>query len=451
MKQQCDIAEIEVPVLFYTGREEDLPDIFERINATGTKLSKYEIFAAAWVNQDINIGNEEVVEAIRKRYYALMTQKNISVNGVSADGTPDRLSLFDYLFGLGKVLSESFPLLFGGSDDPTAMESVAFAIATIAHKLPMSRMKELPAVMDRADDDRVAPDAFEAAMFEAARFVNATLSPFIGLKLNAESASASQAHTDLQIASMVTRALVGRYSPGTWETREEADDDWARLRSALPQYYLLDVLQQNWRGSGDTRLHSMTWDVEDDEKTGLRVHRPASHYLSSFGEGEFSRILDQWFSDQVRLTQRSRAYVTASAKAFLKYVYSDVVTVHQEHLQTFELDHVFPVSRLAVLAKASEDGWPISAVANLALFDWKTNREKSKLDLVQYINRVDDADRDTRRAQIEKYLFVPFETAAIPRQDDADILSRGAYGDFLHTRFAKMKSLLAATLGIAQS
>lgn len=49
IKDECDIAGIDVPVLFYEGSDSDLPDIFERINATGTKLSKYEIFAASWM------------------------------------------------------------------------------------------------------------------------------------------------------------------------------------------------------------------------------------------------------------------------------------------------------------------------------------------------------------------------------------------------------------------
>lgn len=447
LKDECDISGIDVPVLFYEGAASDLPDIFERINATGTKLSKYEIFAASWVNQNVTIANERVSEAIRKRYYALMATKNISINGVKADGTPEQMSLFDYLFGLGKVLADEYPLLFGASDDPTTMESVAFALATICHRLPLSQMHRLPEVIDRDSDGKLVPSAFEAALLESSQFVSDVLSPFIGLKLNSESATSASVHTDLQISSMVARAFCGKYVPGTWEIREGDTADREALRRCLPQHYLVDVLQQNWRGSGDSRLFQMAWDVIEQQEQ--RVLAPAKHYVRPFESDEFDRVLEQWFGDQIRLSQRSRAYVTASARAFLKYIYSDVVTINAENKETFELDHIFPVSRLVGPAKADEDGWPISAVANLALFDWQTNREKSKLDLLQYLAKVEESARPKKRQAIEKYLFVKVDTATIPLDSVGDdALTREAYLDFLRLRYDSMKELAFAALGI---
>lgn len=449
IKSECDIDSIEVPVLFYDGSEADLPDIFERINATGTKLSKYEVFAASWVSQDVDIKNETVLEAVRKRYYALMNVQNISVNGVKADGTPEHMSLFDYLFGLGKVLSDDFPLLFGVEDDPMSMESVGFALATVCHRLPISQMSRLPKAMDCDENEKIATEQFESALLESAQFVADTLAPFIGIKLNSESASSAVAHTAFQIASMVARAFSGKYVPGTWETRDGADADRAALKERLPEYYLVDVLQQNWRGAGDSRLFQMVWEVEEDAGAKTLTFSPGRYYLRDIDPDEFDRVLEQFFSDQVRLNQRSRSYVTAPARAFLKFVYADVVTIKAENKETFELDHVFPVSRLVGLAKEDQDGWPISAVANLALFDWQTNREKSKLDLGQYLEKVDPADRSKKRETIEKYLFLPVETAAIPRDEaKADIITREDYLGFLRQRFERMKSLAFAAVDI---
>lgn len=448
ISDECNIEGIEIPVLFYEGSEADLPDIFERINATGTKLSKYEVFAASWVTQEIEVTSEKVLEAIRKRYYTLMTKNNIAVNGVRADGTPERLSLFDYLFGLGRLLADTHPLLFGGSDDPTVMESVSFALATVCYRLPLSQMHRLPKVMDRDSANRLRPAEFEEAILESAAFVSDVLAPFIGLKLNSESASSAAAHTDLQIASMVARAFSGRYVSGTWEIRDGAVEDRLTLAKRLPQYYLIDVLQQNWRGSGDSRLFQMVWDVEK-ESEGDAVHSPGRHFLREVTFDDFDRALEQWFSDQVRLSQRSRAYVTAPARAFLKFAYSDTVTVHAENKQTFELDHIFPVSRLVGPAKVDDDGWPISAVANLALFDWQTNREKSKMDLIQYLEKVDSSEQHKKQSVIEQYLFLPASDAAIPLDvNGADALRREDYEAFLRKRFDKMKTIVREVLEI---
>ncbi|MDT0183538.1 DUF262 domain-containing protein, partial [Microbacterium sp. ARD31] len=48
LERRVDLRQLQVPVLIYSGPKENLPDIFERINTSGTMLSKYEVFAAAW-------------------------------------------------------------------------------------------------------------------------------------------------------------------------------------------------------------------------------------------------------------------------------------------------------------------------------------------------------------------------------------------------------------------
>lgn len=43
-----EIARTDIPVVVYEGDEDNLPEIFNRINSQGTALDKYEIYAAAW-------------------------------------------------------------------------------------------------------------------------------------------------------------------------------------------------------------------------------------------------------------------------------------------------------------------------------------------------------------------------------------------------------------------
>lgn len=50
LKTAVDINSVSLPVVTYAGPEGELPEIFERINQSGTKLNKYEVFAATWIN-----------------------------------------------------------------------------------------------------------------------------------------------------------------------------------------------------------------------------------------------------------------------------------------------------------------------------------------------------------------------------------------------------------------
>jgi hypothetical protein len=163
-----------------------------------------------------------------------------------------------------------------------------------------------------------------------------------------------------------------------------------------------------------------------------------------------SQALDVWFTDQLQRNQKERASVRGVDKLFLKFVYSDVVTVFDSADKTFELEHLFPVSRLAEIVRNEDEGWPISAISNLALFESKLNREKSKKTISEYLAEIPDADaRATKEAEISRYLLCEVGEVSIPKGADGnDALTRGEYEAFLKARFKEMKRLALKTLGL---
>jgi len=58
-----EISSTEIPAIVYNGPEEDLPDIFTRINSKGTPLNQYEIFAASWPqSHTVKVRNSSIIE-----------------------------------------------------------------------------------------------------------------------------------------------------------------------------------------------------------------------------------------------------------------------------------------------------------------------------------------------------------------------------------------------------
>lgn len=448
LRELSDIRNVVLPAIVYRGPENVLPDIFERINALGTSLSKYEIFAAAWVNQETEVGTVEVRDAVARRYQDYI-DKGFRVYGIGDDGSIPNYSLFDYLFGLGKVVAQRFPLLFGEPSDATSTESAAFTLATLAHGMRVADMKKLPGKMSRsATTQRVDPQPFEEALVDACDFVNSTLRPFIGLKLNKASGGTLIVHTEYQVSSMIARALAARYEPQTWEEREGWQAEREMLKLTLPQRYLYDVLQQNWRGAGDTRLYNWTWkQLEGDSDP-----TPSPMYLEQISPDEWAAALRSYFQEQMGRVQRMRSHVRAVDKLFLKFVYSGIVSYQEEMQKTFEIDHLFPVSRLVELIGDDEDGWPISAVANLAMFENDLNREKTKYTVSEYLERVPADSRAERRKSIERYLLCETEACEIGRDvDGSEVLTRVEYESFLHARFLTLSARVLDSLNVANA
>lgn len=72
-------------------------------------------------------------------------------------------------------------------------------------------------------------------------------------------------------------------------------------------------------------------------------------------------------------------------RVFLRYVYTGLVSHLDDQDVSFELKHLFPVSRLKDEIPADSPGWPISCVANLALFTKALNREKTSQTISEYL------------------------------------------------------------------
>ena len=106
------IANTRVPAIIYTGDEENLPTVFERINNNGTQLSKYQIYAATWATRQkpITVKNEEIVKKIIEKYDSFI-EEGYTLDNYDKDELLDskNLSMFEYgvilkSCGLAKVV-----------------------------------------------------------------------------------------------------------------------------------------------------------------------------------------------------------------------------------------------------------------------------------------------------------------------------------------------------------
>ena len=106
------IALTVIPVIVYHGEEENLPEIFDRINSQGTPLDQYEVYAAAWpVNQRFKVSNTEIVECAIKKYDAFI-EDGFVIHGYNREAmrSSKEVNAFEYLFGLSKYLVSKYDI-----------------------------------------------------------------------------------------------------------------------------------------------------------------------------------------------------------------------------------------------------------------------------------------------------------------------------------------------------
>lgn len=179
------IASTVIPVIVYHGEEENLPEIFDRINSQGTPLDQYEVYAAAWpVNKRFKVSNTAIVECAIKKYDAFV-EDGFVIHGYDREKmrSSKEVNAFEYLFGLSKFLVSKYDILGfqkGLADD--TVNPLGFELVNACLN-DTDRIKTLyQNIYDIADIG-----AFENALNNAIKFVVDSVSAIIRFKGNSRS------------------------------------------------------------------------------------------------------------------------------------------------------------------------------------------------------------------------------------------------------------------------
>jgi hypothetical protein len=334
-----DVEVQQVSLGIFAGNPSEVPTIFERINSQGTGLSKYDILASTWVKSQTSVANSKIKEQISARYKILIDKgyevKGVDENGIVEDG---ELNLFDYLSGLGSLMEQSWPRLFGKSSSSIASSPIAFVLASVALGLPVGKMHELPDRMIRSSNGVINPKPFESALLEAVDRVDKALAPFTTIRMNRKPGSKEQPlHSQNQIFALVLSYLVNRFDSKTFADVNPVVA--LKVLDFAPAHYLLDVISSSWRGSGDSRLFETVWDEG--------ASSPSGYYSKRIERAQLSEALDAWNEDQMTKKLRERSSLSSASKLVLKFAYSGKISILNDKRISYEIEHIYPVSVLA--------------------------------------------------------------------------------------------------------
>ena len=376
IRKEINIDNYSIPVIVYSGEKKNLPEIFDRVNTEGTKLSKYDVLAAIWygASDRVVINDSVIKDAIRHKYESIDGSFLVD----EAEHETDDYTLYEYLFGIGKYFVDdpTYNILFRGNQNQSAVESFSFTIACIAYHQRLAEIEKLPDVIREKDglNSKAALDlsAFFEALKESIDFIRDILRPYIGIEFQ----KPFIAHTEYQICSYITRALIGRYdNNAAWQEKPNWREDRDKLEQAIPQHYLFELMTKTWGNAGDSKLYNNVWSGSE----------PSDTYTHGYTKDEWISAINNWFNEDLRKRQTARSSIDDVSKVFLKYVYGRIATADEEK-QKFDIDHIFPIKLLAQELKKTNDaeGWPMSAIGNLEFLQSDINAKKRTLTLGKY-------------------------------------------------------------------
>lgn len=434
IREAVDISKRQIPVLIYSGPGEYLPEIFEQINKAGTTLTKYEIYAASWVSTTVTVNEPKIRDAIARRY-ARLTDEGFTVE---VDTIGPEYSLFDYLHGLSQYLGELYPRLFSKPEARKNRLTAAFPLATLMFGSALDKMGELETYFPKVEG-RLQVDAFQAALISAVEVVDKILAKHLALQMTGEGDPI--AHGELQIVSIIAAVASHLYdhTSGFGErlsssARSELTKKFSR---AIPQHYIYDVLRQQWRGSLYTYAYERVWDKG----------APSPTYVQPVEAISFDSALATSLREQLAEVSHSRKNITAADRAFLKFLYSPIVSVSEQSEHKFDIEHWIPVGRIQKMTQGKAP-WPIGALGNLGVLPAGPNRIKKEETVDEYLNRSSRKPTPEVASLVRKLILVDPSDLAINKIDGVDAMTQAQYVAAVSTNWSRMCIRLKTNLAV---
>lgn len=429
------IASTVIPVIVYHGEEENLPEIFDRINSQGTPLDQYEVYAAAWpVNKRFKVSNTAIVECAIKKYDAFV-EDGFVIHGYDREKmrSSKEVNAFEYLFGLSKFLVSKYDILGfqkGLADD--TVNPLGFELVNACLN-DTDRIKTLyQNIYDIADIG-----AFENALNNAIKFVVDSVSAIIRFKGNSRSGT-KLFHSKYQILSMISTTFKEMYGSGDYS---KVDDAWDSKKDVIARnlrlYYVYDIITNYWSEGGTGKIHSAA--------------KP-NRYMIEISPRMWRNALDAFFDKSMLRTESKQiANPRSEEYVLLNCIYLNTFTaMDQLSIDKFDVEHIAPKEQMKkLIAATSGAGLPISCIANLCYLPEYVNRSKRDRNFYQdtkYLQHI-NLDEVERKYSFTTRNDLEWMDMDYTGSDNFDALKE-FYEDFCISRFDVLKRLFCESMGI---
>lgn len=445
--QMCEqMSNTKIPAIVISGSEEILPTVFERINSKGSQLTKWQIYAATWSDDKIKINKElnPIISYNRERYEEMTLDDEINLQDFDSMGLERKaeLNTFELIFGFGKMISESFPQLFTNTKKSTDVSSIGFNLINACLVLKNNEIKNLNKNLVEIVGNSEEINKFLLEIIECIKLVDKAIAITTKFKSNVRGDTAPL-HTEMQICSMIASVFINKHMTFLIDEKDIITDrklnldgvkeNWknykeAFLNNAL-KVYLLDLLQTNWRGSGDKKLNYI-------------IINPA-YYTRTITKEEFESVLNLWYESikNERNEYKKIMNPKEADKIVLNIIYSNQFkAIDQIDDSTYDIEHLATKGMMKKQLERFNGNLrlPISSIGNLCLLPTEYNQAKGEKTIYQY----QDTQMDISEIE-EKFSFTTSNDLKwIENMNLTENELKTEYNKYIDSRFERIKSKL---------
>jgi len=365
LEKYVDVDNIVIPIIEFTGPEENLPSVFENLNRTGKKLSKYQVFAASWANHLITLNDTQIekglIESVINRYDRMTKARdNIEISDYNEQDIRKgrELNLSELAFGIGDlVINRLKSLITAKFDDDDLRDEYGFATLGIIVGIPNTKLSGIAKKFKEREIESNLSDELQI-LDNILQSLNKTFERLLekpGMISNKQKEYENGLSKNFKILS---------YIAALWVKRDNKVEQ-QKILTFLPSYYLVDDLQNLWKSTGDKRLSS--YYVTPSDGT------PMKSYSLPVSQSRYKSAVESWIEsdkDNASIQIKSVVKTIVTMHANLKYSHYYA----NNNVTSTDFEHIY--SKKSLSEYYSENNIPGASVGNVMILKTDMNRSK---------------------------------------------------------------------------
>ncbi len=355
LAEYVDLSSLLIPAIKFIGDKSLIAEVFSRLNQGGIKLSKYQVFSAAWIHTQIKLSTSglqsAILDNVKKHYTSMGEGAAFELDGFSEDllSATRIITLSDLATALGMFLQEHLKALAPQTDNK--ISELGYGLLGVAVDLDNRKLGHL---VDYSDYIQ----ANLQHILEKTDRICSNLQDVFSKMLKVVKANKN----DEYARALSTNFKTLSYFAALWYLDPESEDYRSTLKN-IKAHYLLDALTGVWSSAGDQRL------LEYQTSSKKR------DYLTPVSASDLEAAFDQWLASNVagiRFSSETKAIITIHAN--LTYLATTV-----PNGESFELEHIIAKKFIEAASDTTKKGLFGNSIGNcMFLPKGINNRKKAK-------------------------------------------------------------------------
>ena len=375
-----NVDKINIPIIRFTGSEDELADVFEQLNKGGRKLSKYQVFSAQWSNKEIFISStkigDKIIEVICNRYEELSEKTDVIIDGYDREElySNKMINQSELFFTIGLLIIEKLDVFYQSRFDKTLLENeelaneIGYATMSVIFKVHLKDQSHLINKYIFLTNDKFLNELISEILNSYGE-INEIFKRYLKKPGQQDKFINTNIATS-QVISFFAERWVTKYTFDEQNVRININKgykkNYEKINKNLILYFIRDLLNKYWSSNGDRKVSEIFLEKK------LR-------YLFSIDRENLQLHFDEWLASNLN-------YPRILFDNNSKIIYNIFTSYNFMDYNSVKYDYEHIVSKKSLLYKYKSNNIPAGFIGNMMYLDEKSNRSKQNNNL--YENRL---------------------------------------------------------------